>query len=229
MRRGPTLAEYLAAPQDFPEIEMTGSTMPRGRRVAAPESLLSRGARMQRGGSGAPATRYERAAPVLPPMPVPRDLPRQPRYAVEPMRKPGFPMGPGGVLTAPPTPPDSYAATPAPTHYRSMQEAQLADAMMMQPIQPLPDSLAPMPALSGYASGTQSNGMRVPPAPASFGDNATTPGMGLFGKRPGALTDENWARALESARVAGGKQEQTPADLLFAAIIGGRGTGNARR
>lgn len=166
--------------------------------------------RVQRGGR-------QRATelPALPPQWA-RDVPRlwpAPRQQQQEMI-----IGPGGVLDAPPPMP----LPPPPTRYSSMREAQLADAMMMQPLTPLPSSLEPMPPQAGFASGTQPNGMRVPPAPASFGERQPVhpAGFSTFGKRDGLTDEEAWSRALQRARTRTGKTPLNLRDQLFSAVIG---------
>lgn len=197
MRQRPSLADYLANPDAFPEIALA-TRRPVGRSLPATDydaQVALRGLMGRRTYRYHPPSRET----DLPPGP-PEWTRRLPRYTpppVTPMAKPGRlgqAIGPGGVLTAPPAAPLPAAGLPAPTHYRSMGEAQLADAMLMQPMTPLPEALALMPMPSGLAPGTQANGMRVPPVPASFGES-----------RNDGLTDADWRRALSSVR----RQEET--------------------
>ena len=142
----------------------------------------------------------------LPPTPIPqwaRDA-NALRPPPAPITQP-YAIGPGGIIDAPETP----------LQYHSMRAAtapRLGDIFAREP-----EPVAAPSAMTGYAPGTQANGMRVPPAPASF---APPPQRGLtpFGKTDGLPEDEAWTRALSDAMylaadpsVLGFRVRRTPA------------------
>lgn len=202
----PTLAEYLANPDAFPEVARSDAGFPTGTRVGKPEMP---GMRRRYHQGWVKTSEYVSGRPRLPPL---AEIPNFRRRGAgvfdlaTPLALDDMPVGPGGVI-------DRERRAP-PMSITEATQPRLMDALRDDPFAELREALRPRQADAGYTPGQQSNGMRVPPAPANFGESAATD------------LDAAWAtaraRALPRTRadLTEYNRPNTPAETLFNLVMG---------